>query len=112
MMGIAMLLFALDRSLEIRSITYTEITPETEFWGHCSNLQTWVENYYDSRLLHSNLAFPLLKALVEAGDQEAKKVFKDEIAERFAQGTPNVKLFLFNNSYLEFLNQEENYFIF
>ncbi len=35
------------------------------------------------------------------------KNFKDEIAERFAQGTPNVKIFLFNNFYLEFLNQEE-----
>ena len=97
----------LDKSLEKSSIFLAEITPETEFWGHCSNLQTWVENYYDSRLLHSNLAFPLLKALVEAGDQKAKKVFKEEIAERFARGTPNVKIYLFNNSYLEFLNQEE-----
>ena len=38
----------------------TIIDPETEFWGHCSNLQAWAENGYDTRLLHSNLAFPLL----------------------------------------------------
>lgn len=39
------------------------ITPEAEFWGHCSNLQVWAENDYDTRLLHSNLSFPLLKKL-------------------------------------------------
>ena len=25
------------------------ITPEQEFWAHCSNLQTWVEHNYDTR---------------------------------------------------------------
>ncbi|MHA1147203.1 MAG: hypothetical protein ACTSR8_03065 [Promethearchaeota archaeon] len=34
------------------------ITPEIEFWGHCSNIQAWVENNYDTRIIHSNLAFP------------------------------------------------------
>jgi len=37
------------------------ITPEEEFWGHCSNLQTWVEHNYDTNILDDNLAFPLLK---------------------------------------------------
>jgi hypothetical protein len=55
------------------------IPPDTEFWGHCSNLQAWYENVYNTRLLHSNLAFPLLKKLTEAGDLLARKVFKDEI---------------------------------
>ena len=30
-----------------------EITPEEKFWAHCSNIQAWVENEYDSRILHS-----------------------------------------------------------
>jgi len=34
-----------------------DIDSETEFWGHCSNLQSWYEYEYDTRLLHSNLAF-------------------------------------------------------
>jgi hypothetical protein len=38
-----------------------KIPSETLFWAHCSNVQAWVENDYDTRLLHSNLAFPLLK---------------------------------------------------
>lgn len=25
------------------------IDPKTEFWGHCSNIQAWVENNYDER---------------------------------------------------------------
>ena len=59
------------------------LTKDQEFWGHCSNLQTWAENNYDSRLLHSNIAFPLLRKLAEAGDKRAKRVYKDEIGMRF-----------------------------
>jgi hypothetical protein len=55
------------------------LTPEQEFFGHCSNLQAWYENDYDTRLLHSNLSFPLLKRLTEVGDPLAKKVYKEEI---------------------------------
>jgi len=33
-----------------------EIPPEVEFWGHCSNMQVWVESNYDTRLLHKGLA--------------------------------------------------------
>ena len=51
------------------------ITPEQEFWGHRSNIQAWVECEYDTRLLHSNLSFPLLKALSDAGDPKAKAIF-------------------------------------
>ena len=27
---------------------FTLIEPEEEFWGHCSNLQVWVEHDYDT----------------------------------------------------------------
>ncbi|MHA1436845.1 MAG: hypothetical protein ACTSPD_04670 [Promethearchaeota archaeon] len=50
------------------------LSPEEEFWGHCSNLQAWAENDYDTRLLHRSLAFPLLKKLVDVGDPTAKRV--------------------------------------
>ncbi len=52
------------------------ILPIKEFWGHCSNLQAWAEYGYDTRLLHPNLAFPLLEKLATVGDPIAKKVFK------------------------------------
>ncbi|GAG56050.1 unnamed protein product, partial [marine sediment metagenome] len=52
--------------------THYLITPEQEFWAHCSNLQTWAEHHYDTRLLHSNISFPLLRRLTEAGDPVAK----------------------------------------
>jgi hypothetical protein len=83
------------------------ITKEQEFWGHCSNLQTWAENNYDSRILHRNLAFPLLKRLAEIGDPTAQKVFKDEVAERFASGFFPVMGFLFQDNYLDYLTSEE-----
>ncbi|KKN16137.1 hypothetical protein LCGC14_0978990 [marine sediment metagenome] len=61
-----------------------DIPPETEFWGHCSNIQAWIENDYNTFILHSNIAFPLLKELTNAGDPKAKRVFKEEIANRMS----------------------------
>jgi len=74
----------LDDSLEAleHASAKIQIPPEVEFWGHCSNLQVWAENDYDSRLLHSNLAFPLLKELVDRGAPQAKRVLGG-IDERF-----------------------------
>ena len=83
------------------------IPPETEFWGHCSNLQVWVENNYDTRLLHSNLSFPLLKELVNAGDVNAKKVFGEEIAKRIESGYAPVITYLLIEGYLDYLNNEQ-----
>ncbi len=96
----------LDRSMESKR-EQIKIPPETEFWGHCSNLQVWVENDYNTRLLYSNLAFPLLKKLTEAGDPAAKRVFKEEIAKRFASGYIPVITYLAKKGYLNYLNKEE-----
>jgi len=102
---------SIDEAAEIsgRSIDKykANVDPETEFWGHCSNLQVWVENQYDTRLLHRTIAFPLLKKLTEVGDPLAKKVFKDEIATRFVNGNNAVITFLLKERYLNFLNNEE-----
>ena len=83
------------------------IPPETIFWAHCSNLQTWYENNYNTSLIHSNLAFPLLKELTKVGDYLAAKVFKEEVARRFESNNMNVIKFLLYNKYLDCLNQEE-----
>ena len=77
-----------------------KIDSETEFWGHCSNLQAWYENDYDTRLLHSNLAFPLLKKLTEVGDSLARKVFKEEILLRLESGYSEVISFLIIEKYI------------
>lgn len=84
------------------------ISPEVEFFGHCSNLQAWTENGYNTRLLHSNLSFPLLKKLMEAGDSDAKAMFKDEIAERFYSGNVNVMLYLLHDGYLAHFTKDEH----
>jgi len=94
----------LDRSLEGRETGVFKIPPEVEFWGHCSNLQVWMETDYDTRLLHRNIAFPLLRKLSQIGDPTAKKVFKKEIINRFADGNDTVNTFLIEEGYLESLN--------
>ncbi|MFX1275298.1 MAG: hypothetical protein ACFFBP_08955 [Promethearchaeota archaeon] len=92
-----------------RSNTYKEldISPEQEFWGHCSNIHAWVENDYDTRLLHRNLAFPLLKKLTEIGDPVAKRVFKEEIIYRLEEGNDNVVIYLHKEGYLDNFSFEE-----
>jgi len=85
----------------------SKISPKEEFWGHCSNLQAWAENDYDSRLLHSNLSFPLLKRLTKVGDPQAKRVFKEEIVKRIESEYLNVVHYLIKEGYLVHLEKEE-----
>lgn len=92
---------------KLRTWSKSDILPGDEFWGHCSNLQVWAEHNYDTRLLHRNLAFPLLKKLVQIGDLMAKRVFKEEIATRFSSAYPTVVSFLVKEEYLGFMNNEE-----
>jgi len=96
---------ALNTSLETQNIL--DIPSETIFWGHCSNLQVWFENDYNTNLLHSNLSFPLLKKLTELGDPIAKKVFKEEIAKRIEQGNFFVLKYLIEEHYIDSLSREE-----
>ncbi len=99
----------LDRSLERGNPDgfKVSIPPEVEFWGLCSNLQAWAEQEYDTRLIHSNLAFPLLKKLTEVGDLKASKIFKDEIGKRFESGPDSVRQFLALGGYMDYLTREE-----
>lgn len=83
------------------------ISHETEFWAHCSNIQAWVENDYDTHLLHSNLAFPLLKILSSYGIPKAQKMFKIEILKRILEGFIPTVSYLLNEGYSSFLNESE-----
>ena len=84
-----------------------DITVEQEFWGHCSNIQAWVEHDYDTRILKSNISFPLLRQLTQVGDPLAKKVFKKEIALRIEDGNHSVVQYLINEGYLRYLAPSE-----
>lgn len=105
---------SMDDLLEISEIIKKEedfinhgITPLTEFWIHCSNLQAWAENNYNTDLLQANLAFPLLKRLTETGDMIAKKRFREEIARKYAQGSNVTKSYLELEGFLDYLTMEE-----
>ncbi|MHA1986219.1 MAG: hypothetical protein ACW98D_06245, partial [Promethearchaeota archaeon] len=84
-----------------------KISPEEEFIGHCSNIQVFFENGLNTDLISSNVAFPLLKALVDSKYKPALRVFKEEIAKRFNEGTYNSRMFLFSQGYLYYLTEEE-----
>ena len=63
-------------------------------------------------MLHSNIAFPLLKRLSEAGDLQAKKMFKEEIVRRYSEGNKTVQKFLAAGRYLSLLSSEEQQLLF
>jgi len=99
----------LDKSLERGNLDgfKVEIPPRVEFWAHCSNLQVWAEQDYNTCFIHSNLAFPFLKKLTEVGDLKANKIFKDEIGKRFEKGPDSVRQFLALEGYMDYLRREE-----
>lgn len=83
------------------------ISPEEEFWAHCSNIQAWVENNYDTSILESKMSFPLLKRLIIYGDLKAKRVFKEEIIKRIeTEHIPSIS-YLIRENYLDFFSSEE-----
>lgn len=90
----------------LKSMKY-EISPDTKFMAHCSNLQVWAERNYDTCLLHSNLAFPLLRKLTQVGDIKARRVLKEEIIKRMKSQNPNVIKYLILEDYLKEFNIEE-----
>ena len=83
------------------------IDPKQEFIAHCSNMQAWVENDYNTQILHRTIAFPLLKKLVEVGDPKAKRAYKEELAYRLEANELGVAIFLIQNGYLKDLTDDE-----
>ena len=83
------------------------ISPEEEFMGHSSNIQAFFENELNTDILHTNIAFPLLRKLVELKYEPARRVFKEEIVIRFNEGTKSSRYFLNSGGYLDYLNEEE-----
>ncbi|MFX1479831.1 MAG: leucine-rich repeat domain-containing protein [Promethearchaeota archaeon] len=94
-------------SLKESEISKLVISPEVEFWGHCSNLQVWHEHDYDTRLLHSNLAFALLGKLAEVGDPLAKKKFKLELIERYINGSDRTRESIADSGAFKYFSTEE-----
>lgn len=66
------------------------ITPEEEFWAHCSNMQAWVENNYDSSILSRYISFPILIELSNRGISRFKTILKEEIIYRIKKGGINM----------------------
>ena len=66
----------------------TTLAPEEEFKGHCSNIQAWVENGYDTAILDTRLSIPIIKeilvGLLENHNKEKAYVYpKDYWKQKF-----------------------------
>ena len=85
------------------------ITPIDEFWAHCSNIQAWTEHNYDTRLLEKTLAFGLLEKLTEAGEPQALRIFKEEVAKRlfYYKYSEDIYDFLICKGYTDLFSNEE-----
>lgn len=89
------------------SQSFIKISPEETFMAHCSNIQAFFEHGLNTDLLHSNVAFPLLKKLVNIGYRPAVAAFKKEIIKRYNEGTWRSRTFLKSEGYLKYLDRSE-----
>lgn len=64
------------------------VSNDTLILAHASNIQAWVEHDYDPRILHTNIAFPLLRALATV-DPAAMDKSLEIVHERWKQGSEN-----------------------
>ncbi|KKM76804.1 hypothetical protein LCGC14_1376420 [marine sediment metagenome] len=97
----------LNKVIEFPSVDYIIIPYESEFREHCLNLQTWVDNNYNTRLLPRHLVFPLLEKLAEIGDPQAKLALKEEIINRFLDGDISIRKYLVCCCYFDYLTKDE-----
>jgi hypothetical protein len=82
------------------------ISPEEEFFAHCSNIQAWYESGYDSRILHYSLSFSILQELAKY-DPHAKTALKEEIAKRLASGYESVVNYIYESQLVLLLSHAE-----
>lgn len=86
----------------LKSVSVEEI-----FWGHCSNLQAWADDNYNTEIIHVNLAFPLLNKLKMAGDPVAKHVYKKELIKKITSYNETVATYVLAQGWLADLTVEE-----
>lgn len=86
------------------------ITPEEEFWAHCSNMQAWVENDYNTCILSRYISFPILTELSNRGFQRFQRLLKEEIIYRIKEGgIKTIRYFIADTgeNYLKYLTEND-----
>jgi len=70
------------------------------------------DDFSETKLMQTNLAFPLLKKLYEIGDEKSKKVVKEEITTRLLSESESAVKYIANRKYLDYFTHEELTMIF
>ena len=92
------------------SNTSVEISPQEEFWDHCSNLQAWVENDYNTSIISKNLGFPILLELSKRDIARFNLKLKKELIERIKTGGLKAILYFLadtETNYLNYLTEDD-----
>jgi len=102
-------IYSMDEAIEKLRLSNEEpleikLSKKTEFMAHASNIQAWVENGYDPRLLDSRLATGILFELSKI-DEMAKNKLENIMIERFIETPADHQAWFFEN-YYEFLMDE------
>ncbi|MFX0043949.1 MAG: leucine-rich repeat domain-containing protein, partial [Candidatus Hodarchaeota archaeon] len=81
-----------------------------EFNEVCKIIQNWVKNGYKTEYLDPNVAFPILKKLIKAGNPLAARVYKDEATKNSDNYIIALSLglldFLDNHQFLQILEEK------
>ena len=94
------------RPLEVKE-NKLSITPEEEFWAHCSNMQAWVESGYNTHVLSKHISFPILARLSKKGISQFILLLKEELIDRLKSGGYKTLVHFIDSKYLDFLSQHE-----
>ena len=78
-----------------------KMTLEEEFYAHASNLEAWIENDYNTNILHKSLSFPILNELSKKKGSASDIRLQEEVSERFSMGHLPVSLYLLKEGYLD-----------
>ena len=71
----------------------------------CFMLKQWCKHNYNTQLLPKKVAFPLIKELSAAGASNAN--LSQEIKKRFAELLPSVQMYLIQENYWDYLDQND-----
>ena len=83
------------------------ISPEEEFWVHCSNMQAWVDSGYNSRVLSKSVSFPILIELSKREYSQFTAFLKEDLVQRIQSGSYNAIEYFMQEDFYRFFTQDE-----
>ncbi len=97
----------INESIGLAIASRIGVTFRDSFITYCMMLQNWVNNDYNTDIMHYSITLHILKELVKAGESRAIQVYKEEIAIQFSKENVEIRKFLTSFSFLGDLSKKE-----